>query len=155
MVLSITKLKEVLLFLKGWLNNMIINSSKDIISFFISFFVGIVLSIIYDIIKTFRLVNKSKKYSIFVQDIFFSLIASIITYTLLFVRSQGEIRWFILISEFSGFIIFKLYLSNKFININKKIFSFIKNKIIFPLKNIFNKFINFLNKKLDKIFVKI
>lgn len=155
MALSITKLKGVLQFLKGWLNNMIINSSKDIISFFIAFFVGIALSIIYDIIRTFRLVNKSKKYSIFIQDILFSLIASIITYTLLFVRSQGEIRWFILISEFLGFLIFKLYISNTFININKKIIIFIKNKIILPLKNIFNKFINFINKKLDKIFVKI
>lgn len=134
---------------------MIINSTKDIISFFISLLVGVGLCVFYDTIKSIRLANKSKKISVFFQDILFFLISSLVTYTLLFVRAQGEIRWFILAAEFIGFLFFRIYLSKFLINFLKKTIIIIKSKIIFPLIKFAAKIINFLNAKLDKIFVKI
>lgn len=133
---------------------MTIDSLSDVLSVFISLFFGAVISLIYDIFKSYRIAFKSSNIFIIVQDIIFSIISAILTYLLLYICVKGEIRWFVLIFEIIGFIIFRIFLSKLIVKSIVNINLFIKKNIIAHLKcgtffieNKINQFFdNFFNK---------
>ena len=133
---------------------MVINSEKDIISIFISILVGFGICFIYDIFKSFRLSFKNSNIAVLFEDILFFIIAGLITYTLLFVRAYGKIRWFILISELIGFILFRCYISKYLIRFNVSIIKFVKKTFLAKIKSALLSINKTFNDKIDKLFAK-
>ncbi len=136
---------------------MRIDSNADFITFLISIIVGIALSILYDIFKSFRKAFKCSALNIVFQDILFSFISAIVTYTLLFVRVYGEIRLFVLIAVFFGAIFERKTVSKHIVKFFYKVLRIIK-RILFVLNSLFrnlsNRFYSFTGKIKEK-FVKI
>lgn len=132
---------------------MRIDTSADILTFIISLLTGFGLAVIYIVFKAFRKTFKSGTVTVVFQDILFSLILSIITFTLLFVRVYGEMRWFVIVPEFIGFSVTKLFFEKYIIKPFIPIFKIIK-KAVALLKMTFIKLSEFLNKIYDKISIK-
>lgn len=132
---------------------MRINTSADILTFFISLVTGIAVSLIYSFFKSYRKVFKSSVISIVFQDVFYSLICATVTFLLLFTRVYGEIRWFVLVPEFIGFVFSKIFFENYIVKLFLPFFRTIK-KIIYLIKILLEKINFFLNNILDKIIIK-
>lgn len=133
---------------------MLINSFSDFNSVFISLLSGAILELIYSIFSSLRCVFKFKKSSIFIQDIIFSIIASLLTFLILLVRVKGEIRWFIIFFELLGFIFTRCLISKHFKILIIKIILLINTYIFKPIKFINNTIIDKLNKLFDKFLSK-
>src|ERR1035437_5860870 len=96
------------------------------ISFLIAGILGFAISLIYDVFRIIRLFAKPMAAIIFVEDIIFSFIYAILTFGLLIVRCQGQIRWFIFVGELSGFILCRFTLSMLIISVADKIIKLIR-----------------------------
>lgn len=131
---------------------MVIDSISDFYSFIIGFIIGILLSFVYDFFKSFRKALKSRIVSVVIEDIIFSFLAAIITFLVLLVRVKGEIRWFVLISELSGFVLYKIYISRYVVNVMYVIIKNLKKHIFIPIKSISGKIIERINDLFDKLF---
>ena len=134
---------------------MQISSLKDTLSILISIITGIIISVIFDIFKAIRKSFKSGQLIIFIQDIIFFLISAIITFTLLFLRVNGEIRWFILFFELIGFTVSQKLFSRYIVKALYNIMIFIKNYVFSPVNAVLNRFYLIFNDFFDKLFLKI
>ena len=134
---------------------MTIDSLSDVLSIFISLLFGAIISLIYDLFKSYRIAFKSNNMFIVVQDLWFSIISAVLTYLLLYICVKGQIRWFVLIFETIGFIVFKIYLSKLVVKLIVNINIFIKKYIIAYLKRGSFFIENKINLFFDKIFNKI
>ena len=133
---------------------MIINSTADLYSIFISILFGIAVSLVYDIFKSFRYVFKSGNISIIIQDIFFSVIAGMLTFLLLFLRAKGEIRWFILFFELLGFSVMRIYISKYLVKVISKMINIVNKYVFTPIYHFSNFICNKINDFFDKILKK-
>lgn len=133
---------------------MTIDSASDILSVFISLAFGAFISLIYSFFKAFRLSFKTSNIAVIIEDIIFAIISSVLTFLLLFICVKGEIRWFILIFEFIGFILFKRFLSKYIVKLIVKINLFIKKAVLFNIKTLLLFTENKINSFFDKIFYK-
>lgn len=104
--------------------------------FVIACLFGAVLGIIYNILGVFRAIFKYKSQFIFLQDIFYLIFTGIATFLFILYVNYGEIRFYILLGEITGGLIYYVTLSN------------IVNRIIFKLSIIFRKY----SQKFSKIF---
>lgn len=132
---------------------MKIDSIADILTFFISLATGTFLAVVYILFKAYRKVFKSSVLGVVFQDILFSIILAITTFTLLFLRVYGEIRWFVLVPEFIGFVLIKVFIEKYIIKIFFLIFKKIKIIIMF-INTVFKKLNLFLNGIFDEIIIK-
>ncbi|MBQ7129049.1 MAG: spore cortex biosynthesis protein YabQ [Clostridia bacterium] len=136
---------------------MRINSNADLITFLLSIIVGIGMAVIYDLFKSMRKAFKFSVVSIVFQDIIYSVIAAIITFTLLFIRVYGEIRWFVLFAELFGAVLERKIISKVLV---KSIYKILKQiyKVFICLKRLFErlsiKFYYFIDKTKEKIIKK-
>ena len=139
------------------------------ISFLIAAVLGFSFSPIYDVFRILRLLTKPKAVAIFIEDIIFSLICAILTFGLLIVRCNGEIRWFIFAGELCGFLICRFTISRIIYSAADLIIKFIKtifrilkkyiwkpimkfrNKIKLFMKTYFKKILNILKKALKTV----
>lgn len=102
-----------------------INNSFQIISFGYSMILGMIFGIFYDIFKSLRSVKKHKNFVIFIEDILFFFVVSIITLLFLIATTNGEVRGYILFGILAGFIIYILLFSKYIILIFFAIFKLI------------------------------
>ena len=135
---------------------MTINQLHLFIIFLIN---GIIIGFVFDIFRVFRKSFRHKDYIINIQDILFWLITGIILLYSSFTFNDGELRLFMILSAFLGFIIYLLTLSKITIKINVKIIFFLKkilNKIIkiilLPIRKFFFKPFTFLVINIKKSF---
>ncbi|OJU15409.1 MAG: hypothetical protein BGN88_07825 [Clostridiales bacterium 43-6] len=129
-------------------------------SFLVAAAMGFAISLIYDVFRILRLFAKPEPVSVFIQDIIFSLICAFLTFGLLIVRCQGEIRWFIFGGELLGFLICRFTLSmliisaaDKIIRAIKAVFRFIDRYLYSPIKKLKNKIVHFLYLQIRKFMV--
>ena len=134
---------------------MTIDSLSDVISVFISLLFGTTVSLIYDLFKAYRIAFKSSNVGIIIQDILFSIISAVLTYLLLYICVKGEIRWFVLIFEIIGFVLFRIYVSRITVKIIVNINFFINKAIILNLKRVFSFIETKINRFFDNFFDKI
>ena len=134
---------------------MQISSLKDTLSILISIITGIIISVIFDIFKAIRKSFKSGQLIIFIQDIIFFFISTIITFTLLFLRVNGEIRWFILFFVLLGFTVSQKLFSRYIVKALYNIIIFIKYYVFSPVNAVLNRFYLIFNDCFDKLFLKI
>ena len=90
---------------------------------------GIIIGIIFDIFRILRKTFKHKDFVIYLQDILFWILTGILLLYTTFIFNDSEIRLYMILSSFLGFIIYLFTISKFFIKVSVKIILFIKNKI--------------------------
>ena len=135
---------------------MTINQLHLFIIFLIN---GIIIGFIFDMFRVFRKSFRHKDYIINIQDVLFWICTGIILLYSSFTFNDGELRLFMILSAFLGFVIYLLTLSKIIININVKIVLFVKKilgkiikLIILPIRKIFFKPFTFLVINIKKSF---
>lgn len=112
---------------------------------FAFFITGICIGILFDLFRISRKTFKTPNILIYIEDILFWVLTGLIILFTIFTRTNGEIRFYmIVIMIFSCFIYF-FYISKHFININTKIISYIIKIIKILLKPV-TKTIDFCKK---------
>ena len=117
---------------------------------------GFMIGLLYDFFKVFRTaISKSKKL-IFIQDILFFLITSVITFLFLLSVNAGRFRFYIFAALAVGFAVYFFTFSRMFFNLSLKILEKIKSVFLlwgavvsFPFRKILSPAGN-LWKKLNK-----
>lgn len=84
-----------------------IDLANQLQTFFLSIPLGFLLGAIFYILEGLDFTAKERKTAQFIWDIVFFLFAGFVTYCFLLIRSNGEIRAFILVGELIGFWVFK------------------------------------------------
>ena len=122
---------------------------------------GYIIGLIYDLFKVFRTAVLKSKKGIFIQDILFFIITSIITFLFLLSVNGGRFRFYIFVALSSGFTVYFFTFSDLFFGIClriieklKQIFLFISIVFSFPFRKILKLFCK-LWKNLNKKFIKI
>lgn len=114
---------------------------------------GLFLGVIYDLFRIYRIFVKSKPLNVFIQDILYFTIITIITFMFLLVYNDGRLRMFILIGELMGSVIYFFSISIivlKFSNIIAKVLFKTFHIIFYPFSKIKIK----LSQKFDKMWLK-
>ena len=139
--------------------------TNQLIYFLKSVLLGAVLGLIFDAFKISRLFIKHNVVAIFVEDVMFCIISSVITYSFMIDISCGQIRIFILAGELIGLVLYKLMLSKllvtlivNILNLLKQILNFVFKITFVPiyklmlivLKFIFKPIVNYMKKIFEK-----
>lgn len=102
---------------------------------------GIIVGFVYDLFRVSRKVIKTKNIIVYLEDIIFWVIVSLIIFAVLFASNAGEIRGYALIGITLGVIIYAFMLSQyivrilvKGINVIKNIFVYLYKVIMIPIK---------------------
>ncbi len=114
-----------------------ISNYNQAISFILSLCVGGIFCLFYDILRALRKVCLNSFFMVTVTDIFIWVFYAFATFIFLMAVTDGEIRGYVLIGEFAGFVIFRISLSTlifpllkfvflKIADINKKMTRFIE-----------------------------
>lgn len=114
---------------------------------------GIIYCLLYDILRALRRAKKFSDITVAVQDIIYFIIISPITFLYLLAATNGELRFYIFLGIFLGFLLFFYTVSRLWVAILKVCFSAIFgifNKI-FTLQNAF---FSKTNRFLEKYFKK-
>lgn len=101
---------------------------------------GLFIALIYEIFKVDRKLFKRSTATVFLGDIAFFIISALISFCLLLVCANGQVRVYLLISEILGFVIFRLTFS-KIINL---VFKYI-NKLVNKVRIKYIKLIRWIN----------
>ncbi len=123
----------------------------------LSFLLGAFLCFVYDIFRLDRIVFKRSTFVVVIEDIFFWIIAAFLTFCLLLINTNGQIRTYILIIEGIGFVVFYFTVS-KFMFLPAKFL----RRIVFKIRKKYALFINyisnidaFFNDKYKTVFLKL
>ncbi len=108
--------------------------------FLFSFLVGLVFGAIYDILRIIRIVKKHHKTVVFIEDFFFVVFCGFWYFIFSTELARGQIRLFILIGMFIGFVVYLLTvgsITTRFASairaVYERIESWIKVKIFIPI----------------------
>lgn len=108
--------------------------------FLFSFLVGLVLGAVYDVLRVIRIVKKHHKAVIFIEDFSFIVFCAFWYFIFSTELARGQIRLFILIGMFIGFVIYLLTvgsITTRFASairtVYEKIESWFKCKIFTPI----------------------
>lgn len=97
-----------------------INNNLQVVSFLFSLALGVCFCAFYDIFRAVRLVWCPKGLTVFLQDIIYFCILSVVTFIFLLSITNGEIRGYVLFGILLGFLLFYYTLSRYFLIILKK-----------------------------------
>ena len=125
-----------------------INSNFQVLSFIVSIILGGGFSLLFDIFKAFRISFKMSGVAVFVTDIIYFLLISLLTFCYFLATTDGEIRLFIILGCFLGFIVFRFLISRYLTSA----LSYIIKKII-KLFSLLNYYINLLFDKISQFFI--
>ena len=109
-----------------------ISNNTQIFNFILALVCGLIFCLFYDLFRAFRVCFNFKDSTVAFQDIIYFLVISILTFCLLLVTVNGQIRGYILFGILIGFLIFKILFSKLIIVVFVfiiKIFKFICLKI--------------------------
>ena len=125
-------------------------------SFLYAMALGAVLSLVYDVFRIIRVAFGGKKTAVFVEDLFFSIVALILTFVFVIAFNNGELRFFVLVGELVGFVICHSTIGRIIIVFSKAIINAIKwflKVISTPFAKLFKRIlpeIKQIRKKLSK-----
>ena len=136
--------------------------TNQLIYFLKSILCGAVLGLIFDAFKILRLFIKHNVGSIFIEDVMFCIISSVITYGFMVDISYGQIRIFILVGELIGLILYKLSLSKllitlivNIVKLLKRILNFVFSITLLPVYKLILIVFKFIFKPVFKYLKKI
>lgn len=120
-----------------------IDNSFQFISFIVSCIFGIVYCLGYDVIRAFRKAFSSNDGIVFLQDIIYFFIISVVTFMLMCALSNGEIRAYVIMGILLGFLL--CFFTASKINLKLLTYIFQKNVILS------DKIVSLINAFLDTI----
>lgn len=88
-----------------------INLAEQTTAFLLFVALGVILCIIYDIFRSYRKVKVPSVISVFVQDVLFFVISSILTFLLLLATTYGQVRGYAFIGITLGFALCRISVS--------------------------------------------
>ena len=88
-----------------------INSSDQAFSFLLSAALGAAGCVFYCVFRAVRRERRCGRLRIFFQDLFFWLVAAVVTYCFFLLRCCGEVRGYIYLGELAGFTLCYVLLS--------------------------------------------
>lgn len=119
--------------------------------FLMSIILGMSFGALWDIFRILRLSIPSGKIFIFMQDVVYSLIICLATLIFFYFFTFGGFRFFVLIGEFFGFIIYYFTIGHIIFNVFKIIIHFLHKLIwilTWPLRKFLTKMLYFFKKLL-------
>ena len=119
-----------------------ISNTAQITGFFYSVLLGMCFCLFYDLLRSFRFAVKSTDFSVFLYDIFYFSVISVITFVFLLAVTNGELRGFVFLGILFGFLLF-------YFTVSRFLLKYLKSLFLF-LATLFNKINNGLNGKLEK-----
>ena len=131
-----------------------IDLADQITSFLLSLPLGIILSVAFFTLEALNIANGNSKIRIWISDILYFAAAGFVTFCYLLLRSNGEVRGYILVGEGIGFLIFKALFSKYYVKILLWIIGFVKSvfdRIVQTVNGFFNKIICEIQKSLKKL----
>lgn len=126
-----------------------INSAEQISAFLYSLCLGVIFCLFYDIFRALRFAIKFNDIFIFLQDIFYFVSISFVTFLFLLAVTNGEIRFYVIFGILIGFLICYFTFSKYFLKLLKiifKAFALIHKKINTVLNRFFAKTGSFIEK---------
>ncbi len=127
-----------------------ISSISQIVSVLYALLTGVILSVFFDFFRAARKLKVYSKTMVFFQDMIFWIIATFVTFLLLIARTNGEVRFYILLSLLAGFFVYRVTLSSfvlRFLLFLFKVFG----KIFGAYRKFIERLSDFLTKVLRKI----
>ncbi len=103
---------------------MILDIGEQANLFLLAFYIGIFSAILYDIFRVIRKVFAHKNYLVYIEDFLFWIIVTCCFYYIFLHKNNGEIRFYLLLGLFIGFLLFILTLSRFFRKYLEIIFRF-------------------------------
>lgn len=88
-----------------------IDVGNQVLTFLYSLVLGAIMCVCYDFLRTVRKYGLNSFSAVFITDISFWAISGIVTFIFLISRTNGEVRGYVIISELTGFLIFRILLS--------------------------------------------
>lgn len=137
---------------------MEVTLSSQLLSLGISALVGLALAVVYDVFRVTRILFRTGKIAMYVQDILYGIAAAFITFLLALAVNSGEIRFYIIGGELIGMAVYFLTLGRITVRIAKwihricvKIALWFKRHISEPIKGFYEKKKLPLRKRMPKI----
>ena len=125
---------------------MEVTLSSQLLSLGISALVGLALAVVYDVFRVTRILFRTGKIAMYVQDILYGIAAAFITFLLALAVNSGEIRFYIIGGELIGMAVYFLTLGRITVRIAKwihricvKIALWFKRHISEPIKGFYEK----------------
>lgn len=112
--------------------------------------VGFCFAVFYDIFKAVRKIVDCKILSIFIQDVIISLVLTLFTFILLIARCNGEVRAYVFVFEFIGFVVFRLAFSRYFLKITVKLI-----KLVLKINELYSSKILLLSSLIVSLWAKL
>lgn len=117
--------------------------SNQTFIFLEAFLLGTVIAIIYDVFREIRIKSKARIIGCAVCDLLFFIILIILFFAFIVSRSQGELRFFVVLAVTLGFILYFFTLS--------PYIRFILDKFFIVLSNLKNFLLNFFHMIISKL----
>lgn len=116
--------------------NMELSISGQALDFLLSCLLGVGLGALYDVFRILRLAFWHGKIIISIQDIVFFVLAAISSFLFMLFRCEGQLRFYVLLGELLGFVVYYFTVGFLVIRMSKCIINWVK-KILFFLYKIF------------------
>lgn len=89
---------------------MIFSLADQTVYFLFSLLFGVILSFMYDVIRVLRFIGLNKLWQIIVGDIFYFTLCAFLTVLFALPFNNGSVRYFVLLGEAVGFIVYRFTL---------------------------------------------
>lgn len=124
--------------------------------FLVSVVFGATLGLAYDFLRIHRVIADSDRFSVNLQDILFFIITGILTFLFIIIMTHGTVRFYIILSEFIGFVIYRCTLGNILLKLFLKILLPVKKACLRLYLIIFIPVLGFFKKyfSLSRTFIK-
>ena len=130
---------------------MEISVADQTVTFFLSILLGAGLCIIFDVFRVIRLLGVRQLVTIVIEDVAFFIICAVLTFLFMLIRSDGQVRWFILAGELIGAVFYNLTISGMVIFVIKKLIEAGYAVIIFANRKIISPILSLIGRVFKKI----
>ncbi len=117
--------------------------------------VGIAIGFLFDCFRILRKSFKTADWITYIQDIIFWILTGIIILFSIFKFNNGEIRSYIILGIFFGFLIYILTISRVIVKYSVRVIQLVKKIISYPIHIIVNILRKFILNPIKKIFNKV
>lgn len=135
-----------------------ISISEEALLFLKSCLLGAGLAAVYDIFRILRLAVRSGKIVVFIEDTLYFILIALATFTFMLFFSEGQIRAYILIGEFLGWLLYYYTIGALVFRMSKAIIRAIKAVLRWLYKIFIHPFVRlfgWIGKKICKFFMNI
>ena len=127
-----------------------VSPTEQLRFFVIALAVGFAMGVVYEAFRLIRLISPKGKILCFVCDVLFMSLAALVSFVLTVVINTGIVRWYILLGEIVGFLIYMRTIGR----VSGAVFRLIRRVIAGALRVIFTPF-RLLGRLCVKIFSKL